>query len=232
MSHLDTNRQERIHALVHAIVQFLQCNRKGSLGARRVLQKLEALDLSAGAVAKVTPHDTRHSQVLAEAIKDITAPALQDIASSLKAARHDLAWREDNAEYYAPGADLGDGYKNCNLHSLLIGPDACGFEAQDFCMGLFMLGPQTLYRDHAHDAPELYVNLSPRSGWRLASIDWRDYNAGSIIWNGPGDPHATRTYDRPFLSIFVWVENIDSICQIVPFPDWEEIESNLWRNTL
>lgn len=232
MSHLNTNKHQRIHALVHAIVQFFEANRDRNPGVDRALRKVQTLNLSLDAAVDSRPHDTRHSQVLSEAIEDVTAPELQGIVDCLKAARYDLAWREDNAEYYAPDADLGEGYNNCNLHSLLVGPNACGFEAHDFCLGLFMLGPQTLYRDHAHDAPELYVNLSPRSGWRLASIDWRDYNAGSIIWNGPGDPHATRTYDRPFLSIFVWLENIDSVCQVIPFPDWEEVERNLCRNAL
>ena len=230
MSATSTEKSLRIHALVHAILRFFEANRDRATGMDQVLAKLRAMDLSLRATVDVPPRDTRHAAVLSEAIEDITAPGLRDVARCLKRARHDLVWREDNAQFYAPNADLGDGYRSCNLHSLLIGPNACGFEAQDFCLGVFMLGPRTLYRDHAHDAPELYVNLSPRSGWRLSSGIWRDYEAGSIIWNAPGDPHATRAYDRPFLSVFVWLENIESICRVVPFPDWAEIENSLYRN--
>ncbi|MDU8927009.1 dimethylsulfonioproprionate lyase family protein [Alisedimentitalea sp. MJ-SS2] len=230
MSGTNTEKSLRIHALVHAIMRFFEANRARATGIDQVLEKMRAMDLSLGATVDVLPCDTRHAPVLTEAVEDITAPDLHDIASCLKDARHDLVWREDNAQFYAPDADLGDGYRNCNLHSLLIGPNACGFEAQDFCLGFFLLGPRTLYRDHAHDAPELYVNLSPRSGWRLSSKGWQDYEAGTIIWNGPGEPHATCAYDRPFLSVFVWLENIDSICRVVPFPDWVEIEDRLCRS--
>ncbi len=121
--------------------------------------------------------------------------------------KDDLVWREDNAQFYPLGADLGEGYKKCNLHSLLIGRDACGHHHPDFSLGIFMLGPRTLYRDHNHDAPELYLNLSEKSGWRFGTRDWQDYPAGSLIWNAAGDPHATRVYDQPFISVFVWLEN-------------------------
>lgn len=224
---MSTEKQIRIHALVHAILQFLAAHRSSSSGVDQVLTKTQDMDLSIAHMSDVVPCDTRHMAVLSEAIDSITAPGLRDIASCLNHAQHDLVWLEDNGQFYAGDADLGPGYRNCNLHTVLVGPNACGFEKADFYLGLFMLGPRTLYRDHAHDAPELYVNLSPRSGWRLASGVWKDYEAGSIIWNPSGVPHATRTYEHPFLSVFVWSENIDSVCQIVPFADWAEIEAAL-----
>ena len=90
-----------------------------------------------------------------------------------------------------------------------------------------MLGPYTLYRDHEHDAPELYLNLSKRSGWRLKSDDWQDYPAGSLIWNAAREPHATRVYDHPFLSVFAWLENVNSPCRVIPRDDWGDIEREL-----
>ena len=90
-----------------------------------------------------------------------------------------------------------------------------------------MLGPRTLYRDHNHEAPELYVNLSERSGWRFGKRDWKDYPSGSLIWNASGAPHATRVYEQPFISVFVWLENVNSRCNLVHCDDWEEIEHEL-----
>lgn len=227
-----TEKKIRIHALVHAILQFLEDNRGSTTGVDLVLEKLRQTDFSLERTVDAEPRDTQHARILTDAIDDITAPDLSDIARCLRRARHDLIWREDNGQFYPPDADLGDGYRNCNLHALLVGPNACGFEMEDFCLGLFMLGPRTLYRDHAHEAPELYVNLSPRSGWRLSSGSWQDYQAGSMIWNARGEPHATRAYGRPFLSVFVWLENINSLCRIVPCSDWAEIEAGLSRNEL
>lgn len=232
MSSLYKEKSIRIHALVHAILHYLENNRARPHGIDQVQNKLQSLDLSLDAVRDAKPCDSRHASILAGAIDNITAPHLRGIANCLKQARHDLTWREDNAQFYTPNSDVGDGYRNCNLHSMLVGPDACGFHAKDFCLGLFMLGPRTLYRDHAHHAPELYVNLSPRSGWRLSTEVWEDYDAGSVIWNAPDSPHAIRSYDDPFLSIFIWLENIDSVCRVVPFPDWTDIENELSRRVL
>lgn len=225
-------KKQRIVFLVRAIWAFLEQNRDRSKEADLVLAKMWETDLSLDGVADLAPCGGPHSEVLTDAIDDIVCPDVRNIAKRLKDARHDLVWREDDGRYYPVGADMGEGYRNCNLHTVLIGPGACGFEAEGFSLGLFMLGPRTLYRDHAHDAPELYVNLSPRSGWRLPNAPWRDYEAGSIIWNGSGAVHATRTYDHAFLSVFAWLEDVGTGYRVVPFPDWLEIEQSLSEGKL
>ncbi|WP_127114513.1 dimethylsulfonioproprionate lyase family protein [Shimia sediminis] len=221
-----TDKQRRIQALIQSIVAYLQ-TRRVVTGVDLTLEKLAAMDLSDERLIDIPPQGTRHDEVLKNAIAGIVAPELRDIARCLKAAKDDLVWREDNAQFYPPGADLGEGYTKCNLHSPLIGPDACGYHHPDFNLGIFMLGPRTLYRDHNHDAPELYLNLSEKSGWRFGTRDWQDYPAGSLIWNAAGELHATRVYDQPFISVFVWLENVHSRCNVIPFDDWAEIEHDL-----
>jgi hypothetical protein len=196
-------------------------------GVDLTLDKLAAMGLSHERLIDIPPQGTWHDEVLKNAIAGISAPELHEIARCLKAAKDDLVWREDNAQFYPQDVDLGEGYTKCNLHTMLIGPDACGYHQPDFCLGIFMLGPRTLYRDHNHDAPELYLNLSEKSGWRFGTRDWRDYPAGSLIWNAAGVPHAIRVYDQPFISIFVWLENVNSRCNVIHFDDWAEIELDL-----
>jgi dimethlysulfoniopropionate lyase len=222
-----TDKQRRIQALIQSIVSYLQAHTAGTRGVDLTLDKLAAMDLSDERLIDIPPQGTRHDEVLKNAIARIVAPELHEIADCLKAAKDDLVWREDNAQFYPPGADLGEGYTKCNLHTLLIGPDACGHHHPDFSLGIFMLGPRTLYRDHNHDAPELYLNLSEKSGWRFGTRDWQDYSAGSLIWNAAGEPHATRVYDQPFISVFVWLENVNSRCNVIHFDDWAEVEQDL-----
>ena len=222
-----TDKQCRIQALIQSIVTYLQAHRDATRGVDLTLDKLASMDLSEERIIDLPPKGTRHDEVLNNAIAGIVAPELCEIAGCLKAAKDDLVWREDNAQFYPPGTDLGEGYTKCNLHTLLIGANACGFHHPDFSLGIFMLGPRTLYRDHNHDAPELYLNLSERSGWRFGTRDWQDYSAGSLIWNKAGDPHATRVYDQPFISIFVWLENVNSPCNVIHFDDWIEVEQDL-----
>ncbi|GGA12664.1 dimethylsulfonioproprionate lyase family protein [Neptunicoccus cionae] len=222
-----TDKQRRIQALIHSIVTYLQARRAATRGVDLTLDKLAAMDLSDERLIDLPPQGTRHDEVLKNAIAGIAAPELQEIARCLKAAKDDLIWREDNAQFYPPGAELGEGYTKCNLHTLLIGPDACGRHHPDFSLGIFMLSPRTLYRDHNHDAPELYLNLSEKSGWRFGTRDWQDYPAGSLIWNAAGEPHATRVYNQPFISVFVWLENVNSPCNVIHFDDWTEVEQDL-----
>lgn len=222
-----TDKNSRIQALIQSIIQFLEAHREDVRGVDLTLEKLATMDLTGEQLIDTPPQGTRHDKTLTDAISGISASELHEIANCLTAAKDDLVWREDNAQFYPPGADLGDGYKKCNLHSLLIGPDACGYHHPDFNLGIFMLGARTLYRDHNHDAPELYLNLSDKTGWRFGAQDWQDYPAGSLIWNAAGEPHATRVYDKPFISVFVWLENINSRCNVIHFDDWAEIEQDL-----
>ena len=226
-----TDKQRRIQALIHSIITYLQAHIAATRGVDLTLDKLAAMDMSDERLIDLPPQGTRHDEVLKDAIAGIVAPELQEIARCLKAAKDDLIWREDNAQFYPPGAELGEGYTKCNLHTLLIGPDACGHHHPDFNLGIFMLGPRTLYRDHNHDAPELYLNLSEKSGWRFGTRDWQDYSAGSLIWNAAGDPHATRVYEQPFISVFVWLENVNSPCNVIHFDDWAEIEQDLAKQS-
>ena len=222
-----TDKQLRIQALIQSIVTYLQTHRAVMRGVDMTLDKLAAMDLSNERLIDIPPQGTRHDEVLKNAIDGVVAPELQEIATCLKAAKDDLVWREDNSQFYLSNADLGEGYKKCNLHTLLIGPDACGHHHPDFSLGIFMLGPRTLYRDHNHDAPELYLNLSEKSGWRFGTHEWKDLPAGSFIWNAAGKTHATRVYDQPFISVFVWLENVDSHCNVIHFDDWTEVEQDL-----
>ena len=227
-----TGKYERVRGVVDAIAGLLRacCGDGGTSAkaAQRTLDRLATTALTPGAFADLPPQSPgRHRALLNEAIEHMQSPGLLALQQALKAAVDDLVWAEDQMKYYAPDADVGAGYRTGNLHTLLIGPGACGFEHADFTLGLFLLHPRTLYRDHAHPAPETYVNLSPRSGWRFGEGDWRDLGPGSLVFNPPMAPHATRSYAQPFFSVFSWLEDIGDPCVVLPRDDWTEIERAL-----
>ena len=225
------DKRTHIYALIHAIINYLKINEDKSDGARLALERLAAMNLCEDQIIDTPSVGTRHEEILSKAIRGINNPALQGIANSLKRAKKHLVWREDNNNYYQDGADVGRGYRKCNLHTLLIGPDACGYLQSDFLLGVFMLGPRTFYRDHRHAAPELYLNLSDKSEWRLNAQDWQEYPAGSLIWNEAEAIHATRVNDMPFISVFIWLKNVNTPCITFPVDDWGEIETDLEKRT-
>ena len=117
-------------------------------GVDLTLEKLKGMDLSDEKFIDLPSQGTRHDEVLKNAIAGIDAPELRDIKTHLVAAKDDLIWPEDNAQFYPPGADLGEGYTKCNLHTLLIGPAACGYQHPGFRLGIFMMGPRTVSYTH------------------------------------------------------------------------------------
>ena len=116
-----TDKQRRIQALIHSIIIYLQAHRAATHGVDLTLDKLAAIDLSDERLSDIPPQGTRHNEVKKNAISGVVAPELQEIARCLKAAKDDLVWREDNAQFYPPSTNLGEGYTKCNLHTLLIG---------------------------------------------------------------------------------------------------------------
>ena len=223
-----SDKQARVRAVIDAVTALLASDGAAAVpAAAQTIARVDSTDLHPDAFADLPPRIPCHEAVLDTAIGTISTPALQPLRQCLIAAKDDLRWQQDDMKYYPPESDLGAGYIQTNLHTLLIGPGACGFHHDDFTLGLFMLGPRTLYRDHQHDAPETYINLSPRTGWRFDDGDWQDHGAGSIIFNPPNAVHATRSYETPFLSVFSWLNDIQGQCAVTPRDDWAEIEAQL-----
>ena len=104
-----TDKQRRIQALIESIVTYLQAHRAATRGVDLTLDKLAAMDLSDERLIDIPPQGTRHDEVLKNAIDGVVAPELQDIAGCLKAAKDDLVWREDNAQFYPIRCRFGRG---------------------------------------------------------------------------------------------------------------------------
>ena len=167
------------------------------------------------------------SEILEQAISSITEPRLLPLANQIRLSQNQLTWRIDEGLFYGDDADLGSGFRNSNMHTELIGPNGCVFRDDNFSLGIFLLGPKVLYRDHNHAAHELYFNLIGPCGWRFNMGPWQDYQAGSIVWNPEGQIHATRTYQQPFLSVYSWTRDLNCGCQVIKADDWQEIEEQL-----
>jgi hypothetical protein len=138
--------------------------------------------------------------------------------------RSELRWITYDA--YPPEL-IGRRFPVAHAFASLIGGE--GFlPADDFELGLFLLAPKTLYRDHQHEAPELYVPLTGPHEWRFGvGENWTEYEAHKPIWNDSMRVHATLVRDVPFLALFAWTRDVNSNSMVVPAPDWAEIEAGL-----
>lgn len=158
---------------------------------------------------------------LDEALAAIDTPALKD---GIEQARPHLNWR--TYDLY-PRSEIGEFWPKRHAMVSLIGGG--GFiPADDFEFGLFLMAPHTLYRDHFHPAPELYVPMTGPHGWRFGPDSaWVDKPAHAPVWNEPYAVHATWVHDVPFLCLYGWTRDVNAPAKVVPASDWDVIETQL-----
>ncbi|MGL6209830.1 MAG: dimethylsulfonioproprionate lyase family protein, partial [Paracoccaceae bacterium] len=124
-----------------------------------------------------------------------------------------------------PRAEIGAGFQNAHAYAMILGGDA-PFRAQNFDLGLFLIAPDVLYRDHRHAAPELYAPLTGPHGWRFGPAGPLTLKPAHLpVWNPPHQPHLTKTGAVPFLAFFVWTKDVNELAHVIAAPDWAELEA-------
>ena len=220
------NSHHLVLSLIAEITSALTV-RQGPLIVEQTLSYLAEMDLSAEVMLQPDPSvPDEFVNDLDVAIKHIPLQ-LSALASAIDTSKHIIQWNRDLGQFYEKDADVGDSYRNRNMNCILIGPQNGFFHSDKLIMGLFFLRPRTFYRDHDHEASEMYFNLTGPHGFRFDMSGWSDYPADSIVWNTPWLPHATRVYDVPLLTVFAWVENVDCLCRVVHTDDWVQLENEL-----
>jgi gentisate 1,2-dioxygenase len=110
----------------------------------------------------------------------------------------DLDWRQTYSS-----ADFGQRFLDNYGWSEWIG-DRGAFISDAIACGVLMLGPDTEYPAHSHEAEELYLPLAGRAWWRSGKSDWRLRAPGTWIHHPSWTTHAMRTGREPLLAAYVW----------------------------
>ena len=125
-----------------------------------------------------------------------------------------------------PPAAIGAAFAAGHAYARIIG-DGAAIAARDFDLGLFLIAPHVLYRDHHHPAPELYAPLTGPHGWRFApGAPLLVKDAHEPVWNPPDRPHAMKVGPVPFLCLYGWTRNVDLPARVIPADDWRELEES------
>lgn len=157
------------------------------------------------------------------------APALRQaadiapgLAGAIGAAAPHLRWI--SYDLYARD-EIGNGFAEGHAFAAIAGGHA-PFHAADFELGLFLIAPGVLYRDHCHLAPELYAPLTGPHGWRFApGRPLIVKPAGEPVWNPSLQPHLTKVGPDPFLCLFVWTRDVEAVARVIPAADWPALEA-------
>ena len=209
--------------LIVEIINFLDKNINNG-PQRNILTILKNIPLEKKDYNFQTPNTPPKQKSFQKALTSIKSKSLLPLKKSLYLALNEIKWNIDNGSFYEKNSGIGKRYLNGNMNSELIGPINGNFKFGDFRLGLFLLEPNIFYKDHKHEAPELYLNLTNGTHWRFDDMIWEEKNAGSIVYNEPNMVHAMKVNDNPFLSIWCWPCNSSKKCILVPRKDWVELE--------
>lgn len=212
----DPDRRKSILNLVEAVEDYLSGN--GGPGTREVCA---ALPPAARRTVRARPAAPRPMcGFLDEALACIEGA--DEVRIAIGHARSLLRWV--TYDLY-PRKDIGPYFPSAHAFATLVGPDA-PVEAGDFELGLFLIAPKTLYRDHHHAAPELYAPLTGPHRWRFGVENpWVEFPAHRTVWNEPWAVHATMTGETPFLCIYGWTRDINVSARVVHAADWNMLEA-------
>lgn len=121
--------------------------------------------------------------------------------------------------------EIGEAFATSHAFCSILG-EAGPLQTVDFDFGLFLIASHVLYRDHCHEAPELYAPLTGPHGWRFRpNAPLVVKQAHEPVWNEPNRPHLTKVGRTPFLSFYCWTRDNDKPARVLPASDWPELEA-------
>ena len=214
---------ETIKNLICEIIKYLE-NNQFNKSDKEISKYLKNIPLESKNFTKLDSNNPPKKNALLKALDTINNPSLFSIKETINLSLESLRWNIDNGLYYDKDCDIGNDYLCGNMNTELIGPVHGHFKSKELKLGLFLLEPKIFYKDHKHEAPELYINLTSGTKWRFNNSDWRSKSAGSIIYNEPYKVHAMKVGKKPFLSVWCWPKNSSKKCTLVPKNDWFELE--------
>ena len=146
----------------------------------------------------ITPRRLAVLQWLPQAAGAAPPGPLRELALLVQQASGALAWRQSYQASQLSAQFLAR-YGWCEIFGL-CGPLPC---ARLAC-GVLLLGPETVYPPHGHQAEEIYVPLSGRAEWSRAGAPFELRSPGELIVHRSYEPHAMRTNSEPLLALYVW----------------------------
>lgn len=137
-------------------------------------------------------------------------PFAFELCANLRRAAPFLAWRRT----YQP-AEVGQRFLDNYGWTEIVGPNGLLGSAQIAC-GFLLLGRDTLYPPHRHEAEELYLPLAGGACWQKGAGPWVNRPPGSVIEHAGGESHAMRTGEHPLLAFYCWYGPIFEPARLEP----------------
>ncbi|MEM9472435.1 MAG: dimethylsulfonioproprionate lyase family protein [Pseudomonadota bacterium] len=100
-------------------------------------------------------------------------------------------------------------HSRSKVHVELLGPD--GLVRSDVVrLGLYGMMPGAEYGIRTHPAEEIYIMLAGAADWKRGDAPYRRHVPGERSYHPSMMPHASRTRDLAFLSVYAWHGDIST----------------------
>jgi hypothetical protein len=121
-----------------------------------------------------------------------------DLVNDLCLTAPSMAWRQTYTAAQVSAAFL-ENYGWSEIVGL-TGP----LESERIACGFLLLGPETHYPRHQHEAEEVYIPLVGTASWQQGDGRWRKRPPGTVIHHASHEPHAMQTATRTLLALYLW----------------------------
>jgi hypothetical protein len=98
---------------------------------------------------------------------------------------------------------LYSAHSTFKVHVELLGPDGL-VRSDTIRLGLYGILPNSEYGLRTHPAEETYIMLAGRADWMRGAAPYRSHGPGERSYHPSMLPHATRTQDQAFMSVYTW----------------------------
>jgi hypothetical protein len=120
------------------------------------------------------------------------------LIATLRAAAPLLSWRQTYGKGTLPAQFMANyGWTE------LIGPRG-PLPSERFACGFLLLGPDTLYPRHNHEAREFYIPIFGEAEWLQGDAFWRSRAPGTLIDHASQEVHAMQTGAQPLVALYLW----------------------------
>lgn len=120
------------------------------------------------------------------------------LTTAFAAAAGSLRWQQT----YGP-ADFGPDFLGRYGWTELIGTRG-PIPSTALAAGVLLLGPETDYPRHRHEAEEIYIPLSGTAVWTKGDAEPARRAPGTFIHHPSWTPHAMHTTNEPLLAFYLW----------------------------
>jgi len=121
-----------------------------------------------------------------------------DFIATLGASAGSLDWRQTYTV-----AEVGEEFLR-NYAWAELSRAGAGIGAAQISCGVLVLGPNTFYPPHRHEAEEIYLPLAGTAEWLKGDGVWRRRQPGTLIHHSSEETHAMRTGEQPLLGMYLW----------------------------